>query len=54
MGRAERRETASATAQYFAELVRTLRDQAGLTQEDVGTRINYTGAAISNVENCKG
>ncbi|MET8679877.1 helix-turn-helix transcriptional regulator [Streptomyces sp. NPDC004647] len=53
MARAERRGTASATAQYFAEMVRTLREQAGLTQEEVGKRINYTGAAISALENCK-
>ncbi|MGP3981247.1 helix-turn-helix domain-containing protein [Streptomyces sp. KR80] len=54
MTRAVRKETASATGQYFAEMVRTLREQAGLTQDELGKRINYTGAAISNVENCKG
>jgi transcriptional regulator with XRE-family HTH domain len=54
MARVDRKETASATAQYFAEIVRTLREQARLTQDAVGKSINYTGAAISNIENCKG
>lgn len=54
MSRAEQRRTVSATAQYFAEMVRTLREQARLAQDEVGKRINYTGAAVSNIENCKG
>lgn len=53
MTRGEHKETASATVQYVAEIARLLRQQAGLSQEQLGKRINYTGSAISAVETCK-
>ncbi|AEW93814.1 MULTISPECIES: helix-turn-helix domain-containing protein [Streptomycetaceae] len=53
MTRADNEETASPTMQYLAAMTRTLRQQAGLSQEDLGKRINYTGSAISAIETCK-
>ncbi|MGP3922661.1 helix-turn-helix domain-containing protein [Streptomyces sp. 8N616] len=46
------KDKASPASQYFAEVLRILREQAGLTQDDLGTRMNYTGAAVSAVETC--
>lgn len=42
----------SPAGQYFAEVVRLLRVRAGLSQNELGTRMNYTGAAVSAVETC--
>ncbi|EST37533.1 hypothetical protein N566_12575 [Streptomycetaceae bacterium MP113-05] len=42
----------SPAGQYFAEVLRLLRGKAGLSQNDLGTRMNYTGAAVSAVETC--
>ncbi|WP_281727981.1 Scr1 family TA system antitoxin-like transcriptional regulator [Streptomyces sp. RKND-216] len=42
----------SPASQYFAEVLRLLRVRAGLSQNELGTRMNYTGAAVSAVETC--
>ncbi|MEV6024273.1 helix-turn-helix transcriptional regulator [Streptomyces sp. NPDC052036] len=39
-------------AQYFAEVLRTLRVNAGLSQNELGERMAYSGAAVSAVETC--
>lgn len=46
------KKVASPAAQYFAEVLRLLRTAAGLSQNDLGARMNYTGAAVSAVETC--
>ncbi|MDT0378893.1 helix-turn-helix transcriptional regulator [Streptomyces sp. DSM 42041] len=42
----------SPAGQYFAEVLRLLRVRVGLSQNELGTRMNYTGAAVSAVETC--
>ncbi|PGH48870.1 helix-turn-helix transcriptional regulator [Streptomyces sp. Ru87] len=49
---AKNKESASPATQYFAEVLRKLRERAGLTQDELGSRMNYTGAAVSSVETC--
>ena len=44
------KNVASPAGQYFAEIVRLLRSSASLSQNDLGARMNYTGAAVSAVE----
>lgn len=44
------RKVASPAGQYFAEVLRLLRSSAGLSQNDLGARMSYTGAAVSAVE----
>lgn len=44
------KKVASPAGQYFAEIVRLLRSSASLSQNDLGARMNYTGAAVSAVE----
>jgi transcriptional regulator with XRE-family HTH domain len=46
------KKVASPTAQYFAEVLRLLRVAAGLSQNELGTRMNYSGALVSAVETC--
>ncbi|MFE0326871.1 hypothetical protein ACWEWI_05085 [Streptomyces sp. NPDC003753] len=38
-----RKNSASPAAQYFAEVLRTLRVQAGLSQNDLGNLMAYSG-----------
>jgi transcriptional regulator with XRE-family HTH domain len=40
----------SPAGQYFAEVLRLLRSSAGLSQNELGARMSYTGAAVSAVE----
>ncbi len=47
-----KRNSVSPAAQYFAEVLRMLRGRAGLSQEELGERMSYTGAAVSAVERC--
>lgn len=49
---AQGKKVASPAGQYFAEVLRLLRSSAGLSQNDLGARMNYTGAAVSAVETC--
>ncbi|MBW1601526.1 helix-turn-helix transcriptional regulator [Streptomyces sp. JJ66] len=49
----DHREKASATRQAIADLVRSAREERGLSQEELGRLINYSGAAISKLETCK-
>ncbi|MBA2950400.1 helix-turn-helix domain-containing protein [Streptomyces sp. PSKA28] len=51
MGQAKK-NSSSPAAQYFAEVLRMLRTKAGLSQNELGERMNYTGAAVSAVETC--
>jgi transcriptional regulator with XRE-family HTH domain len=44
------KKVASPAGQYFAEVLRLLRVSAGLSQNDLGARMSYTGAAVSAVE----
>jgi transcriptional regulator with XRE-family HTH domain len=47
-----KKNSSSPAAQYFAEVLRMLRTKAGLSQNELGERMNYTGAAVSAVETC--
>ncbi|MFJ7900530.1 Scr1 family TA system antitoxin-like transcriptional regulator [Streptomyces sp. NPDC096198] len=47
-----RKNTPSPAAQYFAEVLRTLRVNAGLSQNELGELMSYSGAAVSAVETC--
>ncbi|WP_248959014.1 helix-turn-helix domain-containing protein [Sphaerisporangium perillae] len=38
---------------FFAAELRRVREEAGLTQEQLGALINYSSAQVSAVENCK-
>jgi transcriptional regulator with XRE-family HTH domain len=44
------KNSSSPTGQYFAEVLRTLRTQAGWSQNELGERMAYSGAAVSAVE----
>ncbi|SCK36147.1 Helix-turn-helix domain-containing protein [Streptomyces sp. WMMB 714] len=46
----QNKKATSPSAQYFAEILRLLRTSAGLSQNDLGARMNYTGGAVSAVE----
>ncbi|MCF6522133.1 DUF5753 domain-containing protein [Streptomyces sp. JJ36] len=46
------KKVASPAGQYFAEVLRLMRGGVGLSQNDLGSRMNYTGAAVSAVETC--
>ncbi|MGW8883103.1 helix-turn-helix domain-containing protein [Streptomyces sp. NPDC055749] len=50
MARAENKETASPTAQMVADLARAMRVKRGWTQEELGTEIGYSAAAVSAME----
>lgn len=52
MARAENKEQASGTARLIAALIKALREQHGLTQEELGKRTGYSAAAISAAETC--
>lgn len=49
---APNKKVASPAGQYFAEVLRLLRVAAGLSQNELGSLMNYTGAAVSAVETC--
>jgi transcriptional regulator with XRE-family HTH domain len=46
----QHKRATSPSAQYFAEILRLLRTSAGLFQNDLGARMNYTGGAVSAAE----
>lgn len=46
------KNTPSPAAQYFAEVLRMLRTAAGLSQNELGELMAYSGAAVSAVETC--
>ncbi|GAA3013954.1 helix-turn-helix domain-containing protein [Streptomyces fulvorobeus] len=50
MARAENKETASPTAQMVAEMARAMRIKRQWTQEELGTEIGYSAAAVSAME----
>ncbi|MFJ4831643.1 Scr1 family TA system antitoxin-like transcriptional regulator [Streptomyces sp. NPDC088747] len=45
-----KKNSSSPAAQYFAEVLRVLRTKAGLSQNELGERMAYSGAAVSAVE----
>ncbi|GAA2473645.1 helix-turn-helix transcriptional regulator [Streptomyces mauvecolor] len=50
MARAENKVTAGPTAQMVANLARKLRARKGWTQEQLGTELGFSGAAVSAME----
>ncbi|MFC7932603.1 helix-turn-helix domain-containing protein [Streptomyces cinereoruber] len=50
MARSENKETAGPVARMVATVVKRMRVKEGLTQEQLGARMGYTGAAISALE----
>ncbi|OII62719.1 transcriptional regulator [Streptomyces sp. CC53] len=48
----ENKENATPTARLVAHMTRELRKRKGLTQEELGELIGYSGAAVSGVETC--
>lgn len=52
MPQAKKKPSAPPTVQYFAAVLRILREHAGLTREELGKLMNYTGSAVSAVETC--
>ncbi|MGW6568279.1 helix-turn-helix domain-containing protein [Streptomyces sp. NPDC054975] len=50
MARAENKEPVGPAARMVAALAKKMRLRKGLTQEQLGTRMGYTGAAISAME----
>jgi transcriptional regulator with XRE-family HTH domain len=52
MARAENKTHANGTAHLVAALARALREQQKITQEELGRKIGYTGAAVSAMETC--
>ncbi|MFD7169653.1 helix-turn-helix domain-containing protein [Streptomyces violascens] len=50
MARAENKVTAGPTAQMVANLARKLRVRKGWTQEQLGTELGFSGAAVSAME----
>ncbi|MEV5143507.1 helix-turn-helix transcriptional regulator [Streptomyces sp. NPDC052727] len=52
MARAENKVEAGGTAHLVAALAKALREQLGLTQEELGKRLGYTASAISAMETC--
>ncbi|MEV6172662.1 helix-turn-helix transcriptional regulator [Streptomyces sp. NPDC051954] len=47
-----KRNASSPAAQYFAEVLRMLRTTGGLSQNELGDLMAYSGAAVSAVETC--
>ncbi|WP_043486514.1 MULTISPECIES: helix-turn-helix domain-containing protein [Streptomyces] len=52
MATPKKKDSAPPTMQYFAAVLRILREHAGLTQEELGELMHYTGSAVSAVETC--
>ncbi|MFI0732187.1 helix-turn-helix domain-containing protein [Streptomyces sp. NPDC021225] len=52
MAMPKKKDSAPPTMRYFAAVLRILREAAGLTQEQLGELMNYTGSAVSAVETC--
>ncbi|ASR00548.1 helix-turn-helix transcriptional regulator [Streptomyces sp. 11-1-2] len=52
MAQTKKKDSAPPTVQYFAAVLRLLRERAGLTQDELGALMNYTGSAVSAVETC--
>lgn len=50
MARTENKATAGPTAQMVANLARKLRVRKGWTQEQLGTELGFSGAAVSAME----
>ncbi|MDT9693028.1 helix-turn-helix transcriptional regulator [Streptomyces sp. P9(2023)] len=50
MAQAENKETVGPAARMVAAVAKRMRLRKGLTQEQLGTRMGYTGAAISAME----
>ncbi|MEU6354425.1 helix-turn-helix transcriptional regulator [Streptomyces sp. NPDC047072] len=52
MARAENKTTAGGTAHLVATLAKARREQMGLSQEQLGKEMGFTGSAVSAMETC--
>ncbi|MEU8826790.1 helix-turn-helix transcriptional regulator [Streptomyces sp. NPDC048636] len=52
MSQSKKKDSAPPTVQYFAAVLRLLRERAGLTQDELGALMSYTGSAVSAIETC--
>ncbi len=52
MAQGGKRGSGATATRYFAAVLRLLRERAGLSQEELGRQIGYTGAQVSAVETC--
>lgn len=52
MARAENKETAGPATRLVAEIAKMLRERKGMTQEELGVEMGYSGAAVSAMETC--
>ncbi|KAK1183083.1 helix-turn-helix transcriptional regulator [Streptomyces sp. NBS 14/10] len=52
MATPKKKDSAPPTMRYFAAVLRILREHAGLTQDQLGELMHYTGSAVSAVETC--
>ncbi|MFF3458513.1 Scr1 family TA system antitoxin-like transcriptional regulator [Streptomyces sp. NPDC002730] len=52
MARSENKETAGPATRLVANVARNMRVQKGLTQEQLGDEMGFTGAAVSAMETC--
>ncbi|WP_432037806.1 helix-turn-helix domain-containing protein [Streptomyces cucumeris] len=52
MSQSKKKDSAPPTVQYFAAVLRLLRERACLTQDELGALMSYTGSAVSAVETC--
>lgn len=52
MARAENKETAGPATRLVADIARTMRVRKNLTQEQLGSEIGFSGAAVSAMETC--
>ncbi|MGV9856216.1 helix-turn-helix domain-containing protein, partial [Streptomyces sp. NPDC003442] len=52
VAQSKKKDSAPPTVQYFAAVLRLLRERAGFTQDELGALMNYTGSAVSAVETC--
>ncbi|MEV0172710.1 helix-turn-helix transcriptional regulator [Streptomyces sp. NPDC050803] len=52
MARTENKSEAGGTAHMVAALAKALREQSGLSQEQLGKRLGFTGSAVSAMETC--
>ncbi|MGK5547212.1 helix-turn-helix domain-containing protein [Streptomyces sp. URMC 127] len=50
MASQENKDRASTASQLTSDIARLLRKQAGMTQEELGAQIGYTGSAVSALE----
>ncbi|MCX4583861.1 helix-turn-helix transcriptional regulator [Streptomyces sp. NBC_01481] len=52
MARAENKETAGSATRLVADIARRMRARKGLTQEQLGSELGFSAAAVSAMETC--